>query len=207
MKNETALFKLDDVQSVEKAELEKVIANGIKTFRDVGEALATIRAKKLYADEFETFEEYVKTKWDIGRAYAYRMIEAAEIAKDLSPIGDIPSEAVARELSSIPKIERVKVMKKLVSSSKPITAPRAKAVIESIAPRPIGGLAAMAMAERSNHAQPEIDLNLKPKMTPGARVQAYATVSEWWEANKTRCLGYPAVPTAQVVQQIIALFA
>lgn len=122
--------------------------------------------------------------------------------------GQNMAENIDRNQSSpTPKIERVKVMKKLVSSSKPITAPRAKAVIESIAPRPIGGLAAMAMAERSNHAQPEIDLNLKPKMTPGARVQAYATVSEWWEANKTRCLGYPAVPTAQVVQQIIALFA
>ncbi len=190
-----------------KAELETVIRDGIKTFREVGEALAEVKAEKLYADEFETFEEYAKEKWKIGQRRAYQLMDASEVTKNVCTIVQIPTESVARELSNLPKSLQVKVAKsvkkRIDRTPQKITSKLVRNEVHKIAR---GGLGAVALAERSKPKQAEIDLNLKPKMTPIARAQAASTVIEWWQTNQSRCLGYPAVPTAQVVQQIISLF-
>jgi hypothetical protein len=39
---------------------------------------------------FATFEEYCDERWHFGKAYAYRLFQAAEVIENLSPIGDIP---------------------------------------------------------------------------------------------------------------------
>jgi len=63
------------------AELEKTIARGKKTFVEVGLALAEIRDLRLYRREYSGFEEYCREKWGWSRQHAYRLIEAAPIAK------------------------------------------------------------------------------------------------------------------------------
>jgi hypothetical protein len=72
------------------AAAEELIANAAKAFLNAGVALKAIRDKKLYVWPHETFEAYVEARWDISRAQAYRLIEAAEIVKALSPFGDTP---------------------------------------------------------------------------------------------------------------------
>jgi hypothetical protein len=75
----------------ERAELkvlEKSIAKGWTTFVEVGTALALIRDRRLYRETFKTFEVYVRSKWQFGRAHCYRLLGAAEIVGVLSPIGD-----------------------------------------------------------------------------------------------------------------------
>ena len=57
---------------------EVTLRKGLKSFIEVGTALLTIRANKLYRIEFETFEDYCRQKWDISRSYAYRVIGASE---------------------------------------------------------------------------------------------------------------------------------
>lgn len=86
-------------------ECEETIAAGLTTFIEVGGALLTIHEGRLYRREFATFDEYCTAKWQIGRAYAYRLMEAV---RALLTIGDtdlpLPSnEAQARELARVPE--------------------------------------------------------------------------------------------------------
>lgn len=65
-----------------------IVDRGIKTFFEVGMALAEIRDSRLYRETHETFEDFCRDRWDIGRSHSYRYIEAAYVVKNLSPIGD-----------------------------------------------------------------------------------------------------------------------
>jgi len=76
---------------------EKTITENVKTFIEVGTALADIRDRKLYRLNFDTFEDYCRERWGWERRHAYRMIEAAEIT-EMCPTGHIQSERQAREL-------------------------------------------------------------------------------------------------------------
>ena len=70
--------------------LENMIARSQEHFYEIGRALKEIRDNRLYKLAlFEAFEAYVKARWDMGRAQAYRLIKSYEIICNLSPIGDI----------------------------------------------------------------------------------------------------------------------
>lgn len=69
------------------AECEAVIERGLKTFVDVGNALLQIRDDRLYRAEYGTFEDYCRDKWGWQRHYANRLIGAAQVTKNLVPIG------------------------------------------------------------------------------------------------------------------------
>ena len=53
-------------------------------------ALFRIRDARLYRQKFSTFEDYCRERWAMSRPQAYRLIDAANVAKNLSPIGDNP---------------------------------------------------------------------------------------------------------------------
>ena len=87
-------------------ELERTIERGLQTFVNVGNALREIRDDGLYTVEHDTFDAYCKARWGWQRAYAYRLIGAAEVTENIrmSPIGDIalPStETQARPLTKL----------------------------------------------------------------------------------------------------------
>lgn len=70
---------------------EKIIREGRETFLEVGKALVEIRdynSGVLFKDRYGNFEDYCRERWDFGRSYAYRLMGAAEIVGELSPIGD-----------------------------------------------------------------------------------------------------------------------
>lgn len=83
--------------------LEIIIQEGFETFVKVGNALLEIRDSRLYRAHYGTFEEYCRGRWGIERAHAYRLIDAAEVVNNLSPIGDIlpANESQARPLSKL----------------------------------------------------------------------------------------------------------
>jgi len=99
---------------------EAVIAKGIATFREVGEALQRIRDCRTYLQTHESFEDYLRERWDMKRAHAFRLIDAAETVKTLSPIGDraITNEATARAVAKIEPSVRVEVVEKAVAHAK-----------------------------------------------------------------------------------------
>jgi len=80
------------------AELEAVVERGMQTFVEVGLALTEIRDARLYRETHGTFETYLAARWGMSRANGYRMIDAAQVAELVSPMGDIQNERQAREL-------------------------------------------------------------------------------------------------------------
>lgn len=88
--------------------LEKVIQSGLSTFVSVGEALAEIRESRLYRIEFDNFDEYCRSKWNMSRIQAHRLTAAAEISEML-PIGNKPTgESQVRPLSKLDTEEEQK---------------------------------------------------------------------------------------------------
>ena len=107
----TTLKPITEEESQHLIELEKTIAAGRQTFIEVGTALAEIHDKRLYKAQFETFEAYCVSKWGFKRAHAHRLIAAASVAQEMSPMGEVPSERIARELIRVPKERRAAVIK------------------------------------------------------------------------------------------------
>lgn len=89
--------------------LEKVVETGFVAGMAAGAALVTIKDERLYREQFGTFEEYLLERWGYSRAHGYRLIDAAETVKTLSPIGDkgLPKlETHVRPLISLDKSQR-----------------------------------------------------------------------------------------------------
>jgi hypothetical protein len=86
----------------------KIVEDGLGKFIEVGSALLEINERKLYRESHKTFEAFVFEKFGISRAHAYRMIEAAEVQAELSPIwgqapiaNEIKTEGQLRELAKV----------------------------------------------------------------------------------------------------------
>jgi uncharacterized protein YdaU (DUF1376 family) len=109
-------MKIGELSAAESKKLEKhegVIEKNLKSFFDVGVALAAINEGRLYRETHATFEAYCGERWDFGRQYAYRLIDAASVVKNLSPNGDVKhqkllpaTESQARALSKIKEPEK-----------------------------------------------------------------------------------------------------
>jgi hypothetical protein len=64
---------------------EAIIENSHQAARD---ALYAIYAEKLYLDTHSSFEDYCEQRWGYSRQHGYRLVDAARVAINLSPIGD-----------------------------------------------------------------------------------------------------------------------
>jgi hypothetical protein len=93
------------------AEHEAVIERGIKTFYEVGTALADIRNRKLYRANYGTFEEYAEKRWQMSRPRAYELMAAAEVVSAMADTGITApaNERQARELGRVPEPDRATV--------------------------------------------------------------------------------------------------
>lgn len=122
-------------EQADLAQLEAVIERGMNTFIEVGNALADIQERKLYRDEYGTFEDYCRTKWGFSRQRAYQLTAAAEAVTTMVDMG-LPaptSERQTRELIRIPEPERVDVWRETVERTG--GQPTAAAVRETYAAR------------------------------------------------------------------------
>ena len=64
------------ITTLEIAELqrcEETIQRGLHTFVEVGNALLTIRDKRLYQEQWATFEDYCRERWGMVRRQADRL--------------------------------------------------------------------------------------------------------------------------------------
>jgi hypothetical protein len=132
---------MNELSTTEARQLERceaVIERGLHTFLEVGTALCEIRDRRLYRAGHETFEAYCRERWGMGRAHAYRMIDAAKVVENLSPIGDIPrSESVARPLLHLDPPQQREAWSRAVETApggKP-TAAHVKATVDELFPR------------------------------------------------------------------------
>jgi hypothetical protein len=86
-------------------ELEQTVDRGLRTFVEVGQALAEIRHHKLYRASHDTFERYCRERWGFTRQRALQFIDAAAVTTVVVKAG-LPAptnEAQARELVPLRK--------------------------------------------------------------------------------------------------------
>jgi hypothetical protein len=105
--------------------LESVIKKYRQDFYSVGKALKKIRDGRYYQVlSLKSFESYVGIRWDMGRSHAYRLIEAAAVIDNLSPIGDVlpKNEAQVRILTSLDLFSQRKVWRNFLKTEKPLSA-------------------------------------------------------------------------------------
>lgn len=100
---------------------ETTIACGLKNFLGVGEALSTIREKRLYRlKKYPTFDEYCRKEWRITRQHASRLVLTFRLNETLSPHGDKPvieSEGMARRFRQLPPNTQKEVAKAIAAGA------------------------------------------------------------------------------------------
>jgi hypothetical protein len=160
-------------------ELEARIQQGLETFIDVGQALLEVRDRKLYElRSYATFDTYCRNYLGISRQRGYQLMDAAEVAKNLSTIVDtalpanssaagdkiftvvdtpLPTnEAQARELTGLEFEQQRKIWGEAVRTAptkqptaKHIKQTRAKLVSVSEEPKPVEGWKLVKLTEKS----------------------------------------------------------
>lgn len=83
---------------------EAVIAQGWGTFAAVGAALAEIKGKRLYKNEYTSFEDYAWERWGFGSSHLWRYLAAADVRKVLDGVPGLPMpecEAQTRPLTGL----------------------------------------------------------------------------------------------------------
>lgn len=114
-------------------DLEAVIERGLETFVEVGNALLTIRDRRLWKGEFPDFTGYCQVRWGFSGRRANQLIEAASVIGEVqssngnncSPngSGDIKNEVLpanegqARELAKAPEGERAAAWNEAVDTA------------------------------------------------------------------------------------------
>ncbi|HOR01505.1 MAG TPA: DNA methyltransferase [Anaerolineae bacterium] len=97
------------------AECESVIERGLATFVEVGQALMEIRERRLYREQYETFEDYCRERWGLGQSRVYQMMDATRVVEVLksSTMVELPlpaNERQARELVPLLRQDEAKVI-------------------------------------------------------------------------------------------------
>lgn len=127
----TDVATLTREESVALADCEERIERGMKTFVEVGQALAAVRENRLYRADYDTFESYCQGRWGFTRQRAQQITAAAELATTIVDTG-LPApanEGQARELAKVPEPERAEVWQKTVERTE--GKPTAKAISET----------------------------------------------------------------------------
>jgi site-specific DNA-methyltransferase (adenine-specific) len=95
------------------ANLELVIQQDLRAFIRVGSALAEIKKDRLYRQVgFSTFEAYCRQRLGLGRQHGYRLVTAAALVEDLSPIGDNHLLAHESQIRPLARLSRTRDRKK-----------------------------------------------------------------------------------------------
>lgn len=125
--------KLTQLEIVALQNCEETIRRGRATFIEVGTALCRIRDERLYvAKGYGSFNEYCEAVWEWKKSYVSRVIQAADIAREL-PIGNfLETESQARELAKVPEADRAEVVEKAAKSGK-VTAKSLRAAMRTTA--------------------------------------------------------------------------
>jgi hypothetical protein len=97
---------LSTEEEIELAKCEETIEQFRNSGLEAGRALITIFDQRLYRKTHDTFEKYLKDRWDWDRSYGWRLIRAAKMIGML-PTGDKPeTERQVRPLGLIKDPEK-----------------------------------------------------------------------------------------------------
>lgn len=116
-------------ESIALSDCEDRIERGMKTFIEVGMALAAIQQNRLYRAQCDTFEEYCASRWNFTGRRGRQLIEAAEIG-NMFPI---ENSRQAAALAAAPAAEREDVLRE--ARERTGGKPTAKAISEVVKER------------------------------------------------------------------------
>jgi hypothetical protein len=139
MVNETALTT---TESTRKKALIATVKAAIDSIGEGGNALLELRDSRLYRDTHGDFDTFCQDVFGKTKTHINRLIDAAEVARDLTPIGVTPKESHLRELKSVEPAQRDSVFREAVESSpkkngKPhVTAKHVQKVVAKRKPAP-----------------------------------------------------------------------
>ncbi|WP_291431042.1 hypothetical protein [Deinococcus sp.] len=121
--------QLQPHQRARLSSLEQTVRDGLRDFRRTGQALAEIRDNEFFLATHESFEAYLQDRWGFTAPQAGRLIDAADVARVLEPLGIQPkNEAQARAFRAAAKIvtdlepEQQRVVARLVEQAAPAAA-------------------------------------------------------------------------------------
>jgi hypothetical protein len=83
--------------------LERAVRQGLEVFYRVGGALAEIRDRKLYKQHgYTDFRDYLREYWNMGKSKAYRLIDAAEVMKNITQEKSVPNWGQNDPVNNVP---------------------------------------------------------------------------------------------------------
>lgn len=89
-------------------EAERLISRGIRSFLEVGRALAVIKEQRLYRSSHPSFSAYLKDRWGFNRAHGYRLLNSVQLLDELRPIAEqrgVPLPDNERQLRLLRKVK------------------------------------------------------------------------------------------------------
>ncbi|GGM04537.1 hypothetical protein [Deinococcus aerophilus] len=121
---------LEPHQAARLSALEQTVRDGLRDFRRTGQALSEIRDNGFYRTTHDSFEAYLQSRWGFTGPQAGRLIEAADVARVLEPLGIQPrTEAQARSFRAAARLvtemepEQQRVVARLVEAAAPAPDP------------------------------------------------------------------------------------
>ncbi len=109
---------LSPSESTRLEKCEAVIKKGLRTFVEVGNALLEIRDSRLYRQEFDTFEDYCRKRWQMSYRRAAQLMDAAEIVSNLNNCSETPThESQVRPLTKLEPEEQREAWNEAVKDS------------------------------------------------------------------------------------------
>ena len=96
------------IEEFNLVQLEAILTRGFSDFTESGFALDQINTGKLFGSVFDTFEDYLKFRWNITAVFAHKLISASKICRELEPVdGKLPAtQAQTRPLQTLTPSER-----------------------------------------------------------------------------------------------------
>lgn len=179
---------------------ERTITRGFKAFVAVGAALKEIRDRRLYREQFRTFEEYCGCRWEISRPRGYELCAAAEVVEDLSAIADIrllpENEAQARPLARLKHAELRQrawqlAVRTAAAHGRPVTAKDSEQAVKDVNGGAYARTGDAVMAPDNGHRlrslpEPPVPV-IKPKAIPpgrtsGSTAKIHRDLTRWLDA-------------------------
>ena len=118
-KDLSAQSTLTDAEALELSSLEATVERSLKAFWEIGQALRHIRDRRLYRQDFSTFEDYCTNRWEMSRRSAYQLIEAATVYENVRHGAQIlpANERQVRPLTALPSQEQPRAWAQAVSTA------------------------------------------------------------------------------------------
>jgi len=120
-------------------EFESTIKIGLQTFYDVGTALAGIRDRRLYREQYDTFEDYCRERWEIASSRARQLIGAAEVMENVKSVTmvTLQNERQARPLTSLAPARQREAWQQAVETAPEgkVTGAHVQQVVDQFSPK------------------------------------------------------------------------